>query len=65
MGVGIFKKIKNALKSVGGKIKDFAIKTLPKVVSTGKKIVNAVKPAVQYIPGLAMLLMLSMQDSML
>lgn len=56
MGIGIFKKIKNAMKSVGGKIKDLAgkaIKALPKVVSTGKKIINAVKPAVQFIPGVS------------
>ena len=58
MGIDIFKKIMNAMKSVGNKIKDFAsktIKALPKVVNTGKKIINAVKPAIQFIPGLVML----------
>lgn len=39
MGVGLFKKIKKAMKSVDCKIKDLAgnpIKALSKVVSTGK-----------------------------
>ena len=56
MGIGIFKKIKNAMKSVGGKLKDLtgkAIKALPKVVSTGKKIINTIKPAIQFIPGVS------------
>ena len=44
------------MKSVGNKIKGFAsktIKALPKVVNTGKKIINAVKPAIQFIPGVS------------
>ena len=48
--------INKVMKSVDYNIKDLAgkaIKASPKVVSTGKKIINAVKPAVQFIPGLS------------
>lgn len=50
MAAGIWKKLKNAVKSVGGKIKGLAtkaIKSLPKV----KKIFDKVKPALEFIPG--------------
>ena len=50
MAAGIWKKLKNAVKSVGGKIKGLAVKTikaLPKV----KEIFDKVKPALEYIPG--------------
>ena len=54
MGVGVFNKIKKAVKSVGGKLKNFAkkaVKALPKIINTGKMIIDKVKPAVQFIPG--------------
>ena len=53
MGVGIFKKMKNAFKSVGHKLGNFAknvVKTIPKVVNVGKKVVGAVKPILGSIP---------------
>lgn len=54
MGVGIFNKIKNAFKSIGGKVKSFAqkaVKALPKVVDVGKQIIDRVKPITHFIPG--------------
>lgn len=54
MAAGIWKKLKNAVKNVGGKIKDLAtkaIKSIPKVINTGKKIFDKVKPALEFIPG--------------
>lgn len=54
MGVGIFKKIKNAFKSIGGKVKDFAqkaVKALPGVINVGKQVLDKVKPITQFIPG--------------
>ena len=54
MGVGIFNKIKNAFKSIGGKVKSFAqkaVKAIPKVVDVGKQIMDRVKPITQFIPG--------------
>ena len=53
MGIGIFKKMKNAFKSVGDKLGNFArnvVKTIPKVVDLGKKVVGAVKPILGSIP---------------
>ena len=53
MGVGIFKKMKDAFKSVGHKLGNFAknvVKALPKVVNVGKKVVGAVKPILGSIP---------------
>ncbi|KAK8845646.1 hypothetical protein M9Y10_020564 [Tritrichomonas musculus] len=54
MAAGLFNKIKKTLKSVGGKIKNFAkkaVKSIPKIIDTGKMIIDKVKPAVQFIPG--------------
>lgn len=53
MGVGIFKKMKNAFKSVGHKLGNFAknvVKNIPKVVDVGKKVVGVVKPILGGIP---------------
>ncbi len=53
MGIGIFKKMKNAFKSVGNTIKNVATKVgkaLPKVVEVGKRVTNAVKPVLGEIP---------------
>ena len=53
MGVGIFNKIKNAFKTLGGKVKSFAtnaIKVLPKVIDTGSKLLNKAKPILGNIP---------------
>ncbi|WP_334087008.1 hypothetical protein [Helicobacter typhlonius] len=53
MGVGIFKKMKNAFKTVGHKLGNFAknvVKNIPKVVDVGKKVVGAVKPILGGIP---------------
>lgn len=47
MGIGIFKKMKNAFKSVGNTIKNIASKVgkaLPKVIDVGKKITSTVRP---------------------
>lgn len=54
MGIGIFKKMKNAFKSVGSKIGNIAknvVKALPKVVETGRNILDKVKPVAGLIPG--------------
>ena len=54
MGIGIFKKIKNAIKTIGGKVKDFAskaIKAMPEVAKVGHEVLNKVKPFAQFIPG--------------
>lgn len=53
MGIGIFKKIKNAFKTVGNKIGSFVKNTLPKVVDVGKKVVGAIKPITNFIPGVS------------
>ena len=53
MGIGIFKKIKNAFKTVGHKVGDFIKNKLPGVVDTGKKIINAIKPVASLIPGVS------------
>ena len=53
MGIGIFKKMKNAFKTVGNKLGNFArnvVKTIPKVVDVGKKVTKAVKPILGSIP---------------
>ena len=54
MGIGIFKKIKNAFHSIGNKVKDFAskaINALPQVAKVGHDVLNKVKPITQFIPG--------------
>lgn len=54
MSIGIFNKIKKAFGSLGSKVKGLAskaIKALPQVVDTGKKIIGAVKPFTGMIPG--------------
>lgn len=53
MGIGIFKKIKNAFKTVGRKVGDFIKNKLPGVVDTGKKIIGAIKPVAGLIPGVS------------
>lgn len=53
MGVGIFNKIKNAFKSIGGKVKSFAqkaVKAIPKVVDIGKQVINATRPILGGLP---------------
>lgn len=54
MGIGIFKKIKNAFHSIGNKVKDFAsraINALPQVAKVGHEVLSKVKPITQFIPG--------------
>ena len=53
MGIGIFKKMKNAFKSVGHKLGNLAknaVKSIPKVVNVGKKVVGAIRPILGNIP---------------
>ena len=54
MGIGIFKKIKNAFHSIGNKVKDFAskaINALPQVAKVSHDVLNKIKPITQFIPG--------------
>ncbi|WP_289705015.1 hypothetical protein [Bacteroides acidifaciens] len=54
MGIGIFKKIKNAFKNVGSKLKNAAqtvIRNIPRAVDIGKGIINRIKPIADFIPG--------------
>lgn len=53
MGIGIFKKIKNAFKTVGNKVGDFIKNKLPGVIDTGKKVIGAIKPVAGLIPGVS------------
>ena len=60
MGIGIFNKLKKALKSVGQRVGGFmtkAIAALPKVAEVGKKVVGAVSPILSTaIPGAGVVL---------
>ena len=54
MGIGIFKKIKNAFHSIGNKVKDFAsraINALPQVAKVGHEVLSKVKPYTNLLPG--------------
>lgn len=54
MGIGIFKKIKNAFHSIGNRLKDFAsrtIKALPQAANIAHQILDKAKPIAQFIPG--------------
>lgn len=51
MAPGIFKKLKNAFKTIGHKIGSFVKNKLPGVIDTGKKVIGAIKPVTEFIPG--------------
>ena len=56
MAVGIFKKMKDAFSKIGKgifKTTKKVLSNLPKAIDVGKKVVNAIKPVGQFIPGIS------------
>lgn len=53
MGVGIFNKIKRGLQNIWHRIGGFIQNKLPGLVDASRKIIGAVKPVTQFIPGVS------------
>ena len=60
MAIGIYNKLKKAMKQIGSKVHSFAKRALtamPQIVDTGRKIIGAVSPVLtSTIPGSGLIL---------